>query len=201
MPTMTTPRGANLRGRAAWLTGPRTHPARHTTAPCPTRVSAYLRERLDLAATGHRATPGTPRVTRWILSRPETLTEIEQLRLKAVLANCSEIDALNGHARSFAVMSTERHGDNSRGRRTRQQDQDAQAPDVRPSRFQPATEARMAGHLINHPALGDCSTLYWKSWVCCRWSRKILPRRDGPRPSGGPARSWRANSIPCMERS
>lgn len=33
-------------------------------------------------------------VTRWILSRPETLTGIEQLRLKAVLANCPELDAV-----------------------------------------------------------------------------------------------------------
>lgn len=46
-------------------------------------------------------------VTRWILSRPETLTEIEQLRLKTVLANCPELDALTGHVRSFAQMLTE----------------------------------------------------------------------------------------------
>ena len=50
-------------------------------------------------------------VTRWILSRPETLTEIEQLRLKAVLANCPELDALTGHVRSFAHMLTERQGE------------------------------------------------------------------------------------------
>lgn len=119
-------------------------------------------------------------VTRWILSRPETLTEIEQLRLKAVLANCPELDALIGHVRSFAHMLTSGRGSDSRSgstpsagrpsqsphsrgrhrsgprrrhrrpdpalelrrrRGTRQQDQDAQAPDVRPSRFQPATQA------------------------------------------------------------
>ncbi|MGW2101545.1 ISL3 family transposase [Streptomyces olivaceoviridis] len=50
-------------------------------------------------------------VTRWILSRPETLTEIEQLPLKAVLANCPELDALTGHVRSFAQMLTERQGE------------------------------------------------------------------------------------------
>ncbi|MFG2339538.1 hypothetical protein [Streptomyces yangpuensis] len=50
-------------------------------------------------------------VTRWILSRPETLTEIEQLRLKAVLANCPELDALTGHVQSFARMLTERQGE------------------------------------------------------------------------------------------
>ncbi|MGW0909436.1 ISL3 family transposase [Streptomyces sp. NPDC002853] len=50
-------------------------------------------------------------VTRWTLSRPETLTQIEQLRLKAVLANCPELDALTGHVRSFAQMPTERQGE------------------------------------------------------------------------------------------
>ncbi|MFE1383517.1 hypothetical protein ACFW6S_31680 [Streptomyces sp. NPDC058740] len=50
-------------------------------------------------------------MTRWILSRPETLTEIEQLRLKTVLANCPELDALTGHVRSFAQMLTERQGE------------------------------------------------------------------------------------------
>lgn len=40
------------------------------------------------------AQPLAPRVvTRWILSRPETLTQTEQLRFKAVLANCPELDA------------------------------------------------------------------------------------------------------------
>ncbi|MDV5142857.1 ISL3 family transposase [Streptomyces sp. SBC-4] len=58
------------------------------------------------------AQPPAPRVvTRWILSRPETLTEIEQLRLKAVLANCPELDALTGHVRSCAHMLTERQGE------------------------------------------------------------------------------------------
>lgn len=50
-------------------------------------------------------------MTRWILSRPETLTEIEQLRLKAVLANCPELEALTGHVRSFAQILTERQGE------------------------------------------------------------------------------------------
>ncbi|HEX5567834.1 MAG TPA: hypothetical protein VFY14_13060 [Streptomyces sp.] len=50
-------------------------------------------------------------MTRWILSRPEFLTEIEQLRLKTVLAHCPELDALTDHVRSFATMLTERQGD------------------------------------------------------------------------------------------
>nr|WP_217510257.1 transposase [Streptomyces vilmorinianum] len=75
------------------------------------RVSACLREKRT-SPRPVAAQPPAPRVvTRWILSRPETLTEIEQLRLKAVLANCPELDALTGHVRSFAHMLTERQGE------------------------------------------------------------------------------------------
>lgn len=41
---------------------------------------------------------------------PDTLTEAEQLRLKAVLVHCPELDALTGHVRSFAEILTERQG-------------------------------------------------------------------------------------------
>ncbi|WP_414720996.1 ISL3 family transposase [Streptomyces sp.] len=64
-----------------------------------------------LATAGHREPPAPRVVTRWILTRPETLTQIEQLRLKAILANCPELDALTGHVRSFAQMLTERQGE------------------------------------------------------------------------------------------
>ncbi|MFI1370172.1 hypothetical protein [Streptomyces griseochromogenes] len=75
------------------------------------RVSSYLRGKRT-SPRPVTAQPPTPRVvTRWILSRPETLTEIEQLRLKAVLANCPGLDALTGHVRSFAQMLTERQGE------------------------------------------------------------------------------------------
>lgn len=78
---------------------------------CYGHVSAYLRQKRT-SPRPVTAQPPTPRVvTRWILSRPETLTEIEQLRLKAVLTNCPELDALTGHARSFAHMLTERQGE------------------------------------------------------------------------------------------
>ncbi|WP_030257072.1 hypothetical protein [Streptomyces violens] len=43
--------------------------------------------------------------------RPETLTDTERLRLKAVLARCPELDALTGHVRSFAQLLTERQGE------------------------------------------------------------------------------------------
>ncbi|WP_318218610.1 ISL3 family transposase [Streptomyces sp. SCL15-6] len=75
------------------------------------RVSAYLRQKRT-SPRPVTAQPPAPRVvTRWILSRPETLTEIDQLRLKAVLANCPELDALTSHVRSFADMLTERQGE------------------------------------------------------------------------------------------
>lgn len=45
-----------------------------------------------------------------MLSRPESLTETEQL-LTAVLSNCLELDALNRHVRFFAQMLTGRQGE------------------------------------------------------------------------------------------
>lgn len=79
---------------------------------------AQLRRRTEHLHRLHqlrRILPGAqhdPRpASQWIVSRPETLTEIEQLRLKAVLANCPELDALTGHVRSFAQMLTEHQGE------------------------------------------------------------------------------------------
>ncbi|MBP0450503.1 transposase [Kitasatospora sp. RG8] len=58
------------------------------------------------------ARPPSPRVVAgWILRRPETLTETEHLRLKAVLVHCPELDALTGHVRAFGQMLTERQGE------------------------------------------------------------------------------------------
>ncbi|MGY3685077.1 transposase [Streptomyces sp. TE33382] len=58
------------------------------------------------------ARPPTPRtVSGWILRHPDTLAQSERLRLKAVLAQCPELDALTGHVRSFARMITERKGE------------------------------------------------------------------------------------------
>ncbi|WP_326607562.1 transposase [Streptomyces sp. NBC_01799] len=63
--------------------------------------------------TGPRqsSTTVTPRRRRGILRWPETLTETEHLRLKAVLVHCPELDALTGHVRSFGQMLTERQGE------------------------------------------------------------------------------------------
>ncbi|MFC8226317.1 transposase [Streptomyces sp. NPDC057287] len=75
------------------------------------RVRAYLR----LKCTSPRpvtARPSSPRaVAGWVLRRPETLSETEQLHLKNVRANCPEIDTLTRHFRSFATTLTERQGE------------------------------------------------------------------------------------------
>lgn len=47
----------------------------------------------------------------WILRRPETLTEPEQLQLKTTRTQCPELDALTRHVRSFATMLTDRQGE------------------------------------------------------------------------------------------
>ncbi|MFE4579420.1 transposase [Streptomyces chartreusis] len=75
------------------------------------RVRAYFREK-RLSPGPVRARPPSPRVVAgWILRRPETLTETEHLRLKAVLVHCPELDALTGHVRAFGQMLTERQGE------------------------------------------------------------------------------------------
>ncbi|MER6264726.1 hypothetical protein ABT203_34980 [Streptomyces sp900105245] len=58
------------------------------------------------------ARPPSPRsVAGWILRRPEKHSESEQLQLKTVSANYTEITALACHVRSFASMLTERQGE------------------------------------------------------------------------------------------
>ncbi|MEU9558323.1 transposase [Streptomyces fumanus] len=58
------------------------------------------------------ARPPSPRtVAGWILRRPDTLTESEQIQLKSVRTYGPELDALNRHVRSFATMLTERQGE------------------------------------------------------------------------------------------
>ncbi|WP_331737870.1 transposase [Streptomyces sp. NBC_01276] len=54
--------------------------------------------------------PSARAVTRWILTHPDALAESDRLQLKAVLANCPELDALAEHVRSFAHMLTQLQG-------------------------------------------------------------------------------------------
>ncbi|MER7000948.1 transposase [Streptomyces sp. NPDC000410] len=70
-------------------------------------VSRHLRGRPQ--PVGPRP-PSARAVTRWILTHPEALAEGDRLQLKAVLANCPELDALAGHVHSFAHMLTQLQG-------------------------------------------------------------------------------------------
>lgn len=75
------------------------------------RVRACLREK-RISPGLVTARPPSPRVVAgWIPRRPETLPEIDHLRLKAVLVHCPELDALTTHVRSFAQILTERQGE------------------------------------------------------------------------------------------
>jgi transposase len=74
------------------------------------RVRAYFSTK-RLSADPVTAPPPSPRtLAGWILRHPDSLSEVEQLRLKAVLVRCPELEALTGHVRSFAQILTERQG-------------------------------------------------------------------------------------------
>ncbi|MFG2636763.1 transposase [Streptomyces sp. NPDC048362] len=74
------------------------------------RVRAYFRTK-RLSADPVTAPPPSPRtVAGWTLRHPDSLSEVEQLRLKAVLAHCPDLEALAGHVRSFAQILTGRQG-------------------------------------------------------------------------------------------
>ncbi len=74
------------------------------------RVRAYFRTK-RLSDDSITAPPPSPRtVAGWILRHPDSLSAGEQLRLKAVLAHCPDLEALTGYVRSFAQILTERQG-------------------------------------------------------------------------------------------
>lgn len=115
------------------------------------RVCAYLHEK-RASPRPVAAQPPSPRtVAGWILSRPETLTEPEQLQLKTVRAHCPELDALTRHVRSFAVMLTERQGERQPHwlDAVRKDERPAQPPHPR-RRHRPRPRRR---HRRTHPAL------------------------------------------------
>jgi hypothetical protein len=55
--------------------------------------------------------PTTRQITRWLLSRPATLTQDEHAQLAGVRDRCPHLDALAGHVRSFAEIMTRRRGE------------------------------------------------------------------------------------------
>ncbi len=75
------------------------------------RVRAYLHDKRNSPRSATARPPSPRTVAGWILRRPETLTEPEQLQLKTVRAHCPELDALTRHVRFFATMLTERQGE------------------------------------------------------------------------------------------
>jgi len=54
--------------------------------------------------------PKTRQITRWLLSRPATLTDDEQAQLAGIQDRCPHLNALAAHVRSFAEMMTRRQG-------------------------------------------------------------------------------------------
>nr|WP_248296136.1 transposase [Streptomyces sp. S1D4-11] len=79
----------------------------HRQLPASSRLFRTTR----LATDPVTAPPPSPRtVVGWILRHPDSLSEVEQLRLKAVLARCPELEALTRHVCSFAQILTERQG-------------------------------------------------------------------------------------------
>jgi len=58
------------------------------------------------------APPTVRDVTNWLCRRPDTLTEDERSRLKAILDRCPELQAASGQVRAFAAMITGLTGEN-----------------------------------------------------------------------------------------
>jgi transposase len=73
-------------------------------------VRDYLSRRQPTRAPLPPAPPTVRDVTGWITRRPDSLTEDEQPRLKAVLERCPELRAASDQVRSFAAMLTQLTG-------------------------------------------------------------------------------------------
>jgi transposase len=54
--------------------------------------------------------PATRQITRWLLSRPDSLDADEQQQLAGLQDRCPHLDGLAGHVRLFAEMMTRRRG-------------------------------------------------------------------------------------------
>jgi transposase len=76
-------------------------------------VREYLRpfRALGAAPAPAPAPPKVRDVTKWLLSRTETLDTDEQAKLTAVLARCTHLEAAAGHVATFADLLTGLHGE------------------------------------------------------------------------------------------
>ncbi|MGW9431337.1 transposase [Streptomyces decoyicus] len=75
------------------------------------QVRAYLHDKRTSPRPVTAPPPSLRTVAGWILRNPDTLTESEQLQLKAVRTRCPELDALTRRFRSFAAMLTGGQGE------------------------------------------------------------------------------------------
>ena len=73
-------------------------------------VRNYLDKARPAKAPLGEAPPTVRDVTNWLCRRPDTLTEDERPRLKAILDRCPEIQAASGQVRAFATMITDLTG-------------------------------------------------------------------------------------------
>ncbi|MFC8440333.1 hypothetical protein ACFUJT_19365 [Streptomyces griseoincarnatus] len=73
------------------------------------RVRAYLHDKRTSPRPVTSRPPSPRAVAGWMLRRPESLTESEQLQLKTARTHCP--DALTRHVRDFATMLVERQGE------------------------------------------------------------------------------------------
>ncbi|MFC6593355.1 transposase [Kitasatospora paranensis] len=74
-------------------------------------VRAYICPKRTSAQPVQPRPPSPRTVAGWILRHPDNLAEADHLQLKAVPAQCPELDALTNHVRSFAQMLTGREGE------------------------------------------------------------------------------------------
>jgi hypothetical protein len=74
-------------------------------------VRDYLDKRRPAAEPLPPAPPTVRDATNWLCRRPDTLTEDEKLKLKAILGRCPELQAASDQVRGFAAMITELTGE------------------------------------------------------------------------------------------
>jgi transposase len=118
------------------------------------QVRRYVRPFRQLpAAPPPPATPKPRTITRWLLTRPDHLTDAARAALDAIRAACPHIDALAGHIRAFAQIMTDRTGDRDLNNWLTTVDADDQ----------PRLHSLTAGIRRDHDAVTNGLTLPWNS--------------------------------------